>query len=600
MKKIKKTQQQNTATYSGEIPNTPLRFLWYIGETNRTYGIIGCLFIIAGEIAGVFSLWAISRLVDTVSNSADVAMQLSSLKFWGLVFVALYVADKASWRVGLFFAVTWYINFHKRGFQDMYAYLARHSHHYFSNRFAGTISNKVNHAVDKTTQLAGQLVQDVMPEAVSLLVTFYLLVTIHYTLGLCLFIVLVIYFAFNIFALQKRRPYVVAYANATSKTVGKAIDFITNISAVRQYNAVTQEMQRLDVVLSDQAQKDKKQFYVGEYIIWANFLLSVLLLVGSLLIVYKLLTLNLATVGSLMLVFTLLARVGYSFNQISNLMDRLVRNYSQAEEGLQEILVPYEITDTPNAKKLSVKKGEVAWDDVTFEYGENRVFDNFNLTIHAGQRVGLVGSSGAGKTTFVSLLLRQHDISSGTIAIDGQNIDKVTQDSLRENIAVVPQEPMLFHRTIRENIAYGKPNATDKEIIAVAKKAQAYEFIDTLPLKYETLVGERGVKLSGGQKQRVAIARAMLKNAPILVLDEATSALDSESEVAIQKALHELMEGKTVVAIAHRLSTLREMDRILVLENGKIVEDGTHQSLTKAGGTYARLWEHQAGGFLLE
>ncbi len=198
----------------------------------------------------------------------------------------------------------------------------------------------------------------------------------------------------------------------------------------------------------------------------------------------------------------------------------------------------------------------------------------------------------------MSLLLRQHDLIGGEILIDGQDISKVTQDSLRENIAVDPQEPMLFHRSIRENISYGKPSATKKEIEAVAKKAQAHEFITELEDGYETLVGERGVKLSGGQKQRVAIARAMLKDAPILVLDEATSALDSESEVEIQKALHKLMSGKTVIAVAHRLSTLREMDRIIVLERGRVIEDGSHDALVNYGGVYAKLWDHQAGGFL--
>jgi len=235
---------------------------------------------------------------------------------------------------------------------------------------------------------------------------------------------------------------------------------------------------------------------------------------------------------------------------------------------------------------------------VTFAYGESTVFENFSCVIPPGQRLGLVGPSGAGKSTFVSLLLRQQDITGGAIRIDGQNIAEVAQDSLRAAISIVPQEPALFHRTIRENIAYGKPDATDDEVIEVAKKAQAHDFITALPDGYNTLVGERGVKLSGGQKQRVAIARAMLKDAPILILDEATSALDSESEVEIQHALHALMSGKTVVAIAHRLSTLREMDRIIVLEKGVITEDGTHDTLKDFGGTYARLWSHQAGGFV--
>lgn len=302
--------------------------------------------------------------------------------------------------------------------------------------------------------------------------------------------------------------------------------------------------------------------------------------------------------GDFVFILALYAQITGTLLFIGRAFNNTARSLGEMKEGLFEIIQPLDIVDRADAKLLRAKKGKIEWNNVTFKYEDNSVFDHFNLTIKAGERVGLVGSSGAGKTTFVSLLLRQHELNDGAILIDGQNIAEVTQDSLRENVAVVPQEPMLFHRSIRDNIAYGKPTATDKEIIAVAKKAQAHEFISALKDGYDTLVGERGVKLSGGQKQRVAIARAMLKNARVLVLDEATSALDSESEVAIQKALHELMTGKTVIAIAHRLSTLREMDRIIVLEDGKIIEDGNHDTLTKSGGLYARLWEHQAGGFL--
>lgn len=270
------------------------------------------------------------------------------------------------------------------------------------------------------------------------------------------------------------------------------------------------------------------------------------------------------------------------------------------QEGLDDILVPYEIVDRDDATPLLLSMGAIAWHSVAFTYDAAPVFRDLSLSIKAGERVGLVGPSGAGKSTFVSLLLRQHELSEGSITIDGQDIAHVTQDSLREAIAVVPQEPALFHRSIRENIRYGNPEADDAAVERAAAQAKVDEFVRHLPQGYDTLVGERGVKLSGGQKQRIAIARAMLKNAPILVLDEATSALDSESEVAIQEALRELMLGKTVIAIAHRLSTLREMDRILVLQAGHIVEEGSHEMLRQAGGTYQRLWEHQAGGFLQE
>ena len=336
---------------------------------------------------------------------------------------------------------------------------------------------------------------------------------------------------------------------------------------------------------------------------FANTFASIFMTALVLGLLYILLSENEVTTGTLVLVLGLLGRVGYMFITTGQALNRFIREYGNIEEGLKEILVDHEIIDIKDAAELQTLNGSsIVWDNVGFNFESNpaAVFSQFNLHIKAGQRVGLVGASGAGKSTFVSLLLRQHEVISGAIMIDGQNIAIVTQDSLRSAIAVVPQEPALFHRTIRENITYGKPDATQEEIVAVAKKAQAHDFIMSLPEGYETLVGERGVKLSGGQKQRVAIARAMLKDAPILILDEATSALDSESEVEIQKALHVLMNGKTVIAVAHRLSTLREMDRIIVLEQGKIIEDGTHETLKDAGGTYAKLWSHQAGGFISE
>jgi ABC-type multidrug transport system fused ATPase/permease subunit len=260
---------------------------------------------------------------------------------------------------------------------------------------------------------------------------------------------------------------------------------------------------------------------------------------------------------------------------------------------------PLEIKDKKSAKKLKVKDGELWFDDVQFSFNDNtEVLRNFNLTIAPGEKIALVGPSGAGKTTVTKLLLRLYDVKKGGIHIDKQNIASVTQDSLREAIGFVPQEPILFHRSLMENIRYGRRDASDKEVVEAAKKAHCHEFIDKLPQKYETFVGERGVKLSGGERQRVAIARVILKNAPILVLDEATSSLDSESEALIQDALEVLMQGKTVVVIAHRLSTIMKMDRIVVMQAGSIVAQGTHLELINRRGLYQKLWSIQAGGFL--
>jgi len=290
-------------------------------------------------------------------------------------------------------------------------------------------------------------------------------------------------------------------------------------------------------------------------------------------------------------------------NQIDNIVFEipdLTDTIGHASQSYQELIKPIDVKDRANAKRLNVKHGQIEFKNLTFSYGTKDVLRGMNLVIRPGEKVGLVGTSGAGKTTLVNLLMRFYDRTRGKILIDGQDIAKVTQDSLRENIAFIPQEPTMFNRTLRDNIAYGKPGATDDEIKHAAERANADRFIMETKNGYESLVGDRGVKLSGGQRQRIAIARAFLKDAPILVLDEATSALDSETEVAIQKSFAELSRGRTTLVIAHRLSTLRNMDRIIVMDGGQIVEDGTHAELLEQGGTYAYLWQMQSGGFLHE
>jgi ABC-type multidrug transport system fused ATPase/permease subunit len=294
----------------------------------------------------------------------------------------------------------------------------------------------------------------------------------------------------------------------------------------------------------------------------------------------------------------------FLFNQVWD-FGRLIRTiYEQlanAKEMVQIMDRQIEIQDMPKAKKLKVSNGAIDFEDVAFSYvSERDVLRHFSLSIKPGEKVALVGSSGAGKSTVTKLLLRFFDLTDGRISVDGQDIAKVTQDSLRINMALVPQDPLLFHRTLKENIRYGDPKATDEDVIAAAKQAHCHEFITALPEGYESLVGERGVKLSGGERQRVAVARAILMNAPILILDEATSSLDSESEALIQDALKKLMKGKTVIAIAHRLSTIMQMDRIIVMQDGRVVDEGKHEDLLTRDGLYKSLWSIQAGGFLAE
>jgi ABC-type multidrug transport system fused ATPase/permease subunit len=539
-------------------------------------------------------------LIDALSSAGERSEILAALREWGGLYLVMVFLIFLSWRLNGIISVFWLARSKAYSFRILFDYLVLHSHTYFINRFAGAVANKVSHASDGADTLIEQIEGHYYPNILSVGGTVVLLYATNVFLG-CIFSALVIVLILlNLYLVRRRRPLVVAYAESATVLRGVGVDLVTNIAAVWQYTARPYERHRLQRYIDDRTRKDLKRDLSQEIGLLINNVLVFGSMFAMMAVVYIAAGRGLLTIGDVVLVITLLWGTSFQLIFIGSMLNGFMRTYGEIEEGLADVLLPYDMVDVPDAKDLRVTEGKIRWNKVGFEFGGNAVFRDFDLAIEPGQRVGLIGPSGAGKTTFVSLLLRQYDLAVGNIEIDGQNIAEVTQDSLRRNIAVVPQEPMLFHRTIRENIAYGKPDATDGEIERVARKAQAHDFIVSQPQGYETLVGERGVKLSGGQRQRVAIARAMLKDAPILVLDEATSALDSESEVAIQKALHELMAGKTVVAIAHRLSTLREMDRLIVLDAGSIVEDGTHATLVNAGGMYANLWKHQAGGFLQE
>ncbi len=580
------------------VPTTPMRFLWYVSRAHRRYLFGALCAVTIAELIGTSIPYIFRSVIDMAHGVANGTTELSSVWFWAIMYPVAVTLSFIAWRSSGFIGMEWASRANATSYKTLFSYLSRHSHSYFSDRFAGSLSSKVSHASEGVQSLAEAFMWNYYPTVLSLVLTIaYIWRSSMYSALLFIALVLVL-IPLNMFLAKNRRAHVIRYVDQATKARGYAVDAITNMPAIRQFSRVDDEKRRFREQIDKMRHLNIRQWRISEWGLVINNAIIVIFEASILFIAVRLWVAGTLSVGELVMIITLMMNIQGTLTFIGSSMNGFIRRFSEIQEGLTDIIVEYEITDRPGARALKTDKGKIEWDAVTFGYEGRTVFKDFALTIEPGQRVGLVGSSGAGKTTFVSLLLRQHELDSGSISIDGQNIADVTQDSLREHIAVVPQEPMLFHRTIKENIAYGKPNATQNEIIAVAKKAHAHEFIHSLDEGYETLVGERGVKLSGGQKQRIAIARAMLKNAPILVLDEATSALDSESEVEIQKALHELMEGKTVIAIAHRLSTLREMDRIIVLESGHIIEDGTHDTLTKAGGTYARLWEHQAGGFL--
>ncbi|MGB2787658.1 MAG: ABC transporter ATP-binding protein, partial [Candidatus Saccharimonadaceae bacterium] len=407
----------------------------------------------------------------------------------------------------------------------------------------------------------------------------------------------------SLLSIKQRATYRNQRKSLQSKLFGTIADILGNQALVRIFSRQDDEVARtlrerrriehvsgkeIDIL---QRLSSVRQITVFSFQI-AIILLSIFLFSGGMI-----------GVAAMVFTVTYLGRITGSMFNITAIIRQFEQAFLDAAKITEIIDLAPDIEDSESARDIVVKQGNIELSGVVFSYPENKtrldkIFDGLTLSIPAGQRIGLVGHSGGGKTTLGNLLLRYVDIDSGTISIDGQNIAEVTQSSLRRSIGFVPQDPFLFHRSLRDNIAYGKPDATDEQIVAAAHEAHAMEFIERLPEGLDTVVGERGIKLSGGQRQRIAIARAILKDAPILVLDEATSALDSESEKLIQEALTKLMKGRTSIVIAHRLSTIAKLDRIIVLDEGQVVEDGTHDELIARRGFYAKLWAHQSGGFI--
>jgi len=484
---------------------------------------------------------------------------------------------------------------------QLYAYLQHHSHRYFSEHFAGALAHRITETATSLNHTMWTILFDFWPVAIVFGVSISLLVRVHTVLagfvgGWALLFVLVSY------GLARRcRPYAQGVAAVRSEVNGRIVDSVSNLNSVRLFARGEHERHLLQGHLDREVKTAQQAFWYMERVRWFQFISALILKLGTLYFALSLWQQGEIGVGDFAMTTSLALLIISDARNLSRRFLEFFEYVGNISNGVQTIIQSHEVIDRPNARPVTIVRGEIALDRIGFGYTPGvPVFRDLSVTIKAGQRVGLVGYSGSGKSTFVALIQRLYDVASGSVFIDGVDIRDLTLDSLHSQISLIPQDPSLFHRSLLDNIRFGCLDASDEEVVAAARRAHADEFIGKMRDGYASLVGERGVKLSGGQRQRIAIARVILKNAPILILDEATSSLDSVTEQAIQSSLETVMANKTVLVIAHRLSTIAHLDRILVFHEGRIIEDGSHAELLAMNGHYSRLWARQAGGFLPE
>ncbi|HEU4621198.1 MAG TPA: ABC transporter ATP-binding protein [Burkholderiaceae bacterium] len=596
--------------YPEAAPATPPKsfaaFLWACTRGLRPWLLALTLFTVG---IGVFEALLFSMLGGIVDRLNQVApaqlftqhghllLALAAVLAASLGLVLLQSALKHQTLAGNFpMLLRW--NFHRL--------MLGQSMSFYQDEFAGRVAAKVMQtalAVRETWMIMAELLVFVVIYFVTLLAVlggFDAWMLLPFVSWLALYALSLKYFVPRLSRVSK------AQADARALMTGRVTDAYANIQTVKLFSHARRESSYVRGAMQEFMVTVHAQMRLVTGLELTNHALSMALIGSTAGVALYLWSKGHVTVGAVAAATAMGVRLNGLSHWVMWEMASLFEHMGTVQDGINTLSRPHTVIDKPDAKPLVVTRGEIRFEHVCFHYGENkRVINDLSLHIKPGEKIGLVGRSGAGKSTIVNLLLRFYDVESGRVLVDGQNVAHVLQDSLRERIGMVTQDTSLLHRSVRDNILYGRPDATEEEMVAAAKRAEAHEFIQHLTdpsgrRGYDAHVGERGVKLSGGQRQRIAIARVMLKDAPILLLDEATSALDSEVETAIQASLYKLMEGKTVVAIAHRLSTIAAMDRLVVLDHGKIVEEGDHKSLLAKGGLYARLWAHQSGGFLGE
>ncbi len=514
------------------------------------------------------------------------------------------VVSSISW-IGSRSCVLALMKYESRTMKDLtdycFAYLQNHSHKFFTDNFAGALVKRVNRFAAGFEVIADQSTFDMGQTVIRIVCIVGILFWRNVTIGWVFLAWTATFVGFNFVFAKWKLKFDLARAEMDTKVTARLSDTITNATNLKLFDGIDREVDQFKGITDKHQRARYKSWNLGWYSEGIQGLSVRALEIIVLVMAVHYWLLGILTLGDFILLRSYLSQLTENVRQMGQNIRRIYEAMADANEMTEILLTSHEIVDDKDATTLIVPKGAVEFRDVRFSYpgNANLVLQNFNLKIGQGERIGIVGPSGGGKSTILKLLVRLHDVNSGNILIDHQDVADVTQSSLHQNIAYVPQDPILFHRTLMENIRYSRPGASDSEVIRAAKLAHCHEFISDFPAGYETLVGERGIKLSGGERQRVAIARAILMNAPILVLDEATSSLDSESEMYIQDALSKLVVDRTVIAVAHRFSTIRKMDRIVVVKSGHIVEEGDHELLVKIeNGIYRRLWDLQSKGML--
>ncbi|SHN64054.1 ABC transporter ATP-binding protein [Bradyrhizobium erythrophlei] len=542
--------------------------------------------VIAAVACSVGTQYGVKFLVDGLSGGPDNG---SNVWLAFALLVSLIAADNLLWRIAGWIASFTFVGVTGDLRRDMFRHLTGHAPSYFSDRLPGMLTSRITATSNAVFSVENMFIWNVLPPCIATVAAISLIGTVSLQMSAVLIVIAggMVVTMFRLAAAGK--PLHDDFADKAAAVDGEMVDVINNMPLVRAFCGLSFEHERFDATVKRELTARRRSLWYLEKLRLTHAAVTVALTVAILAWAITLWQSRSATTGDVVLVCTLGISILSATRDLAVALVDVTQHVARLTEALATVLLPHELCDHPEAEPLIKSGAAITFNNISFNYpGAGTVFDKFNLRIHPGQRVGLVGQSGGGKSTLFVLLQRFYDVQQGNITIDGQDISRVTQQSLREAISVVPQDISLFHRSIMENIRYGRPNATDDEVLRAAIAARC-DFVETLPEGLDTMVGDRGVKLSGGQRQRIAIARAFLKDAPILLLDEATASLDSESEEAIREALSRLMRGRTVVAIAHRLATLRHFDRVVMLKAGKIIEDGSPDRLMQGQGPYREL-----------